>query len=47
MNNAAFIKKNIFVYSNCNVEIQKQPPEVFHKKDLLKNFTIFTGKYLC
>ena len=26
---------------------QKQPPEVFYKKAVLKNFTIFTGKYLC
>ena len=26
---------------------QKQPPEVFYKKALLKNFAIFTGKYLC
>ena len=26
---------------------QKQPPEVFYKKCALKNFAIFTGKYLC
>ena len=26
---------------------QKQPPEVFYKKPILKNFAIFTGKYLC
>ena len=26
---------------------QKQPPEVFRKKDVLKNFAIFTGKHLC
>ena len=25
----------------------KQPPEVFRKKGVLKNFTIFTGKHLC
>ena len=24
-----------------------QPPEVFHKKTALKNFSIFTSKYLC
>ena len=26
---------------------QKQPPEVFCKKDVLINFGNFTGKYLC
>ena len=26
---------------------QKQPPEVFYKKGVLKNFTKFTGKHLC
>ena len=26
---------------------QKQPPEVFHKKAVLKTFTIFIGKHLC
>ena len=25
---------------------QKHPPEVFYKKDVLKNFTKFTGKHL-
>ena len=29
------------------VEGQKQPPEVFCKKVVLKNFTNFTGKQLC
>ena len=28
-------------------EIQKQPPEVFCKKDVLENFIKFTGKHLC
>ena len=28
-------------------ELQKQPPEVFRKKDVLKNFKNFTGKHLC
>ena len=27
--------------------LKKQPPEVFCKKDFLKNFTKFTGKRLC
>ena len=26
---------------------QKQPLEVFYKKDVLENYTKFTGKYLC
>ena len=26
---------------------KKQPPEVFYKKSVLKNFSILTGKYLC
>ena len=28
-------------------KVQKQPPEVFCKKAVLRNFTIFTGKNLC
>ena len=27
--------------------IQKQPPEVFHKKDVLENFVKLMGKHLC
>ena len=27
--------------------LQKQPPEVFYKKDVLTNFTKFTEKHLC
>ena len=26
---------------------QKQPPEMFYKKGVLKNFAKFTGKHLC
>ena len=26
---------------------QKQPPEVFYKESVLRNFTKFTGKHLC
>ena len=26
---------------------KKQPPEVFYKKAVLKNFSILTGKYVC
>ena len=28
-------------------ENQKQPPEVFCKKGVLRNFAKFTGKHLC
>ena len=27
--------------------MQKQPPEVFYKKGVFKNFAKFTTKYLC
>ena len=27
-------------------KLQKQAPELFYKKTVLKNFAIFTGKYL-
>ena len=30
-----------------NVEIQKQPPEVFYEKGVLRNFAKFTEKHLC
>ena len=33
--------------SGVHYFVQKQPPEVFYKKGVLKNFTKFTGKYLC
>ena len=29
------------------MNVWKQPTEVFYKKGVLKNFTIFTGKHLC
>ena len=29
------------------VSFQKQPPEVFYEKGVLRNFTKFTGKHLC
>ena len=28
------------------MQVQKQPPEVFYKKGVLKNFLNFTGKHL-
>ena len=33
--------------SEETVFLQKQPPEVFCKKDVFRNFTKFTGKHLC
>ena len=37
---------------NCNLlgpfsGQETQPPEVFHKEAILKNFAVFTGKHLC
>ena len=32
------------IHESCN---QKQPPEVFYKKLVLKKFAKFTVKYLC
>ena len=31
----------------CVQYVQKQPPEVFFKKGVLKNFANLTGKHLC
>ena len=31
----------------CVQYVQKQPPEVFFKKGVLKYFANFTGKHLC
>ena len=36
-----------YVFSILLSKIQKQPPEVFCKKGVLKNVTKFTGKHLC
>ena len=30
-----------------NTPLQKQPPELFYKKSVLKNFAKFTRKHLC
>ena len=37
------------IYDSKNIlrNVQKQPPEVLHKKTTLKNLAIFTGKHLC
>ena len=31
----------------CSENVQKQPPELFFQKGILRNFTKLTGKYLC
>ena len=36
------LKQQMFTMKN-----KKQPAEVFYKKAVLKNFSVFTGKYLC
>ena len=37
----------IACYVMCVQYVHKQPPEVFFKKDVLKNFANFTGRHLC
>ena len=37
----------IACYVMCVQYVQKQPPEVFFKKDVLKNFANFAGKHPC
>ena len=44
---ALHIYINYSVMPIMNYHFQKQPPEVFCKKGVLRNFTIFTGKHLC
>ena len=42
------LSRGVFrVLSNTDFCVHKQPPEVFYKKGVLKNFTKFTGKNLC
>ena len=31
----------------CQIKFQKQPPEVFCKKGILRNFAKFTGEHPC
>ena len=37
----------IACYAMCVQYVQKQPPELFFKKDVLKNFANFAGKHPC
>ena len=36
-----------FKTANVHNEYKNQAPEVFYKKAVLKNFSVFTGKHLC
>ena len=40
--NLLFLEKRLL-----NIHVHKQPPEMFYKKAVLKNFAIFTVKHLC
>ena len=34
-------------FFNTKFKLQKQPPEVFYEKGVLRNFAKFEGKHLC
>ena len=38
-------RKTSIVVSTCG--LKKQPPGVFYKKGVIKNFAKFTGKHMC
>ena len=42
-----FHRNNKSLFSYQIFSVQKQPPEVFCEKIVLRNFAKFTGKYLC
>ena len=42
---SAISSTQIACYVMCVQYVQKQPPEVFFKKDVLKNVANFTGKH--
>ena len=44
---SAVSKQLIIFYTETKRIIRSSDPEVFCKKDVLKNFTKFTGKHLC
>ena len=41
-----FLRTIMVIITTTNI-IQKQPPQVFCKKGVLRNFAKFTGKHLC
>ena len=42
-----YVRKKLLEKSSNSCIHQKQPPEVFYKKGVLRNFVKFTGKHLC
>ena len=38
---------SLTIFMSSAVHLQKQPPELFCKKSVLKNFANFVGKHLC
>ena len=40
------LSKYLWVWKNTSVKNTKQPPEIFCKNGVLRNFTKFTGKHL-
>ena len=43
----SYVKKECTQASVDKEILQKQPPDVFCKKGVLRNFAKFTGKHLC
>ena len=37
----------LWFWKTAEAYLQKQPPEIFYKKGVLKDFAKFTGKHLC
>ena len=40
------VLQQIYLFTNFH-KVDKQPPEVFYEKGILKNFSKFTGNHLC
>ena len=47
MENQGVMKTKHGSNDKLNDYLQKQPPKVFYKKGVLRNFAKFTGKHLC
>ena len=47
--NKEYINNSFFILASFRITdlVQKQPPELFYKKGVLKIFAKFTGKHLC
>ena len=42
-----YVERYFFWFKLVTYQMQKQPPKVFCKKGVLRNFAKFTGKHLC